>query len=102
MLYFLACLLTVLTEGAFFFACGRRDGRSLAFVACANVITNLLLNLILSLGLLPRVPLVYVLEALAVWTEYRIYEKAFGGSRRLFLQTLAANLLSYTAGLVLF
>ncbi len=102
MLYLLACLLTVLIEGAFFFACGRRDGRSLVFVACANVITNLLLNVILSLGILPRIPLVYVLEAMAVWTEYRIYAEAFGGSRRLFLQTLCANLLSYTAGLVLF
>ena len=43
----LACLLTVVLEGAFLALCGYRDRFSLTVVVCANIITNLLLNLAL-------------------------------------------------------
>ena len=42
---FLACLLTVAVEVAFFALCGYRNRLSLLVVVCSNVITNLLLNL---------------------------------------------------------
>ncbi len=102
MYFLLACVLTVFLEGIFFFALGYRNSWDQGVIACANVITNLLLNLVMSVSVFPREPFIYVMEALAVITEYLIYRRAFGASRRLFALTLAANIISYGIGLVLF
>lgn len=102
MVFLLACVLTVFLEGVFFFVLGYRNIWEQSVIACANVITNLLLNLVMSVSMFPREPFIYVMEALAVITEYLIYRRAFGPSRRLFALTLAANIISYGIGQILF
>ena len=100
---FLACLLTVLIEGAFFAALGYRDRYSLTVVVCANVITNLLLNLTIWLAFSGQPGgWIYLMEAAVVAAEYAVYAVAFGRSWKLLLLTLAANCLSYGIGLLLF
>ena len=47
--YLTACGLTVLIETGFFLLLGWRDRDRLTAVVCANVVTNLLLNLCLTL-----------------------------------------------------
>ncbi len=99
---FKACLLTVLLETGLFYLKGFREKDDLTIVACANVVTNLSLNLLIAL-LFPGGPGAWLilLEAMVVIGEYLIYAKAFGASKRLFLLTLAANLLSYGTGVLL-
>ena len=98
---FLACALTVLLETPLFAAAGYRDRTSLTIVICANIVTNLTLNLALSL--LPRsIGAAAMGEALVLAAEYGAYAFAFGPSRRLFMLTLAANVLSCGVGLLLF
>ena len=98
---FLACALTVLIETPFLALFGYRKRDEVIIVVCANVVTNLLLNLLL--WRVPSLygPAVYGLEALVVAAEYGIYRLAFGPRRGLFWLTLAANALSYGLGLVL-
>ena len=99
---FKACLLTVLLETGLFYLLGYRKKDDLTIVACANVVTNLTLNLTIAL-LSPSGPGFWlaVMETIVVVVEYLIYARAFGASNRLFGQTLAANILSYTVGVVL-
>ena len=93
---FLACLLTVLIEGAFFAALGYRDRFSLTVIVCTNVITNLLLNLTILLAFSGQPGAwIYAMEALVVAAEYAVYAVAFGRGWKLLLFTLAANCLSY-------
>ena len=98
---FLACGLTVLIETGFLALCGYLDAFSIAVIVCANIITNLTLNLILALTglwgwwLLP-------LELAVVGGEFAIFAEAFGPSWRIFGLTFAANALSFGAGLLLF
>ena len=100
---FLACLLTVLIEGAFFAVIGYRDRYALTVTVCANVITNLLLNLAIALAFSGQPgKWIYAMEALVVIAEYAIYAIAFGCGWKLFLLTFAANCLSYGAGLLIF
>lgn len=100
---FLACLLTVLIEGAFFALLGYRDRFSLTVIVCANVITNLLLNLTILLVFSGQPGAwIYLMEAAVVAAEYAVYAVAFGRSRKLVLLTLAANCLSYGIGIALF
>ena len=100
---FLACVLTVLIEGAFFTILGYRDRYALTVIVCANIVTNLLLNLTIYFAFSGQPgPWIYGMEALVVLAEYAIYAVAFGRSRKLILLTLAANLLSYGAGLLIF
>ncbi len=100
---FLACLLTVLIAGGFFALLGYRDRFSLTVCICANVITNLLLNLaILRAFRGDPGAWLYAMEAVVVAVEYAIYAHAFGRGWRLLLLTLAANVLSYGAGVLLF
>lgn len=100
---FLACLLTVLIEGAFFALLGYRDRFSLTVIVCANVITNLLLNLTILLVFSGQPGAwIYLMEATVVAAEYAVYAVAFGRSRKLVLLTLAANCLSYGIGIALF
>jgi len=101
MMIFLACALTVLIETPFLALWGYRKRDELIIIVCANVVTNLLLNLLL--WRVPSLygPTVYGLEALVVAVEYGIYRLAFGKRRGLLLLTLAANALSYGLGLFL-
>ena len=98
---FLACALTVLIETPFLALWGYRKRDEVIIVVCANVVTNLLLNLLL--WRVPSLygPAVYALEALVVAVEYGVYRLAFGPRCGLFWLTLAANALSYGLGLLI-
>ena len=98
----LACLLTVLVETALFALFGYRSRDDLTIVACANVLTNLTLNLLLAF-VLPYDAHFWVLplEIAVVLAEFLIYAKAFGPSKKLFVLTLAANVLSFALGVML-
>lgn len=104
MTLFLACALTVLLETGFLSLLVSREASFLAVCALANTATNLALNLTLAraAGFVDITWFVYPLEAAAVLAEYGVYTLVLGRSRRLFLLTLAANLLSYGAGLLIF
>ena len=100
---FLACLLTVLIEGAFFALLGYRDRFSLTVIVCANVVTNLLLNLTIWFVFSGNPGAwIYLMEAAVVAAEYVVYTVAFGRSWSLFLITLGANCISYGVGLLIF
>ena len=45
----IACLMTVLIETPFLAACGYRSKSAIAIVVCTNVITNLVMNILLTL-----------------------------------------------------
>lgn len=98
-----AALLTVVVETVFLAITYRRDAAFLVLCAALNVATNLALNLLLNC--LPRDGLhwlVYPLECAVVAVEYAVFAYACGRSKKLFLLTLAANVLSYCLGLALF
>lgn len=100
---FLACLLTVVIETPFLMLLGYRGRENAVIIICANVLTNLCLNMTVQLAFHGTPGLwVYPMEALVVAAEYGIYRCAFGPSFRLLLQTLAANALSYGIGLLIF
>ena len=97
-----ACFLTMAVETALFTLF--RETRRWAFLAlclAVNVATNLTLNCVLLLtgwsGLA-----VYPLELVVVAVEYGAYALGTGRSQKLFVLTLAANVLSYTLGGLLF
>ena len=98
----LACLLTVLIETAFLYIVGFRTRYAGTVVVCANVITNLLVNLCLAVTGLYGVLILAVLESLAVATEYGIYVSAFGREEKLFIKSLAANVISFLSGFLFF
>ena len=98
-----AALLTVVVETVFLAITYRRDAAFLVLCAALNIATNLALNLLLSC--LPQGELhwlIYPLELAVVAVEYAVYAYACGRSKKLFLLTLAANVLSYCLGLALF
>ncbi len=99
---FKACILTVGLEAGLFYLLGYRKKDDVTIVACANVITNLVLNLTIAMCF-PGGPgsWLALMEILVVIVEYVIYARAFGATNRLFGQTLTANILSYVAGVVL-
>jgi len=99
---FLACVLTVVIETPFLALFGWRSREELTIIVCANVVTNLLLNLSLAFFLPTTVPVIAFLESAAVLAEYAVYALAFGRSGKLFLLTLLANCLSYGLGLLIF
>ena len=102
---FIACLLTVIIETAFFLLFGYRSKNFVTICVCVNAETNLSLNLIIWFlyGLNVNLTFaVYPLEAIVVAVEYFVYSALEGFSGKLFLLTLSANLLSYCAGLLLF
>ena len=99
----LAAALTSADETQYLSAEYRRGAAFLGLFAAENDDTNLRLNLLLAL--LPRAALtwlVYPLELAVGAAEYSVYALACGRSRRLFLLTLAANVLSYSLGLLIF
>ena len=96
-----ACLLTVALETTFLASTWCRRVDFLILCAAVNAATNLTLNLLIEAwGFIPLVVLLLELGVLGV--EYTAYALAFGRSKRLFFLTLAANLLSYTVGGLLF
>lgn len=103
---FYACALTVVIETVFFAVVGYREGRFLLLCVCVNVATNLTLNLLVWLLFfctsVNLTVVVYPLEAAVVAVEFWIYGAYCGRSWKLFWLTLAANALSYGAGLLLF
>jgi hypothetical protein len=105
MTMFLACLLTIVIETLFFAVVGYRNRVFLLLCALSNAVTNLSLNLLLQLLYMLGADLtiaVYPLEALAVAAEYWIFAAVRGRSLRLLLLVLAANALSYGAGLLIY
>lgn len=95
------CLLTVLLETGFFAAAGLRRADYLFLCAAVNTATNLTLNLLIGRwGFHPA--LAMLLELGVLMAEYAAYALALGRSKRLFLLTLAANVISYTVGGLLF
>ena len=99
---FLACTLTFVVETPFLLLCGVRGKYCAVIIVCVNIVTNLLLNLFVSLVLPSPGAWALLLEAAVVAAEYAVYAAAFGRSARLFALTLAANLLSYAAGIIVF
>ena len=100
--YLTACSLTVLIETAFFLLMGWRSRDEITVVICVNVASNLLLNLTFAQGIPRSVLTVAAGEGLVVIAEYAVYAQLNGRSRKLFLQTLLANALSYGAGVLLY
>lgn len=99
---FIACALTVLIEVPFLALFGFRTRYDLTVTVCANVISNLTMNLVLHA--LPAVTIwtLLIAELAVLFAEYGIYRLAFGKRKRLFLLTLSANVLSCALGLLLF
>ncbi len=107
---FTACGLTVIIETPFVLLTLKRS-RDFAIVAvCANVLTNLTLNLVYSLLYIYvlRPPwtgiIIYPLEACVVAAEFLIYRAYLKDVPKLkiFLLTLAANAVSYGVGVMVF
>jgi len=102
---YIACFLTVVTETGFFCLCGYKSRDFLTVCVCANIATNLTLNLLL--GRLDGAGVdvsfwVYPLELCVIFGEYLVYTLIEGRSKKLLGLTAAANGLSYCLGLFLF
>lgn len=93
--------LTVVIEICVFVLAGYRDRYFIMLCAAVNLLTNLTLNLILSFTGWEYLILAG-LEAFAVIAEYLCYSAAVGRNGRLFGLTLAANLVSFIIGAILF
>lgn len=101
-LIFKACLYTVIIETIIFYLAGYRKAYEIGIVICANTISNLSLNLFLSVTGLYTPFLLIVLEAVVVFLEYLIYLLAFDRTLKLFVLTIVANLCSFLIGRFLF
>ena len=99
----LACLVTVIVETALFWLFGYRSRDEMLVLVCTNVITNLLLNLVLS-GIFFSVSgrMIVLGELIVIAVETAIYTFAFGRFGKMLALTAAANLLSVFLGLLLF
>ena len=99
----LACVVTVIAETALFWLFGYRSRDEILVVVCTNVITNLLLNLVLSGTFFSVSGRMIVLgELIVIAVETAIYTFAFGRFGKVLALTAAANLLSVFLGLLLF
>ena len=99
----LACLVTVVVETALFWLFGYRSRDEILVVVCTNVITNLLLNLVLS-GIFFSVSgrMIVLGELIVIAVETAIYTFAFGRFGKVLALTILANVLSVFLGLLLF
>ena len=94
-------MLTALIETAVFAAAGYRRKIDLCLCASVNLLTNLALNLVLSLcG--SGTGTVVLLEILVVAAEYICYSRAYGKGNNLFPLVLFSNLLSYLIGRLIY
>ena len=100
---FLACLVTVVAETALFWLFGYRSRDEILVVICTNVITNLLLNLVLS-GIFFSVSgrMIVLGELVVIAIETAVYTFAFGRFGKVLALTILANVLSVFLGLLLF
>ena len=99
----LACVVTVIAETALFWLFGYRSRDEMFVVICTNVITNLLLNLVLS-GIFFSVSgrMIVLGELIVIAVETVIYTFAFGRFGKVLALTILANVLSVFLGLLLF
>jgi len=103
-----AALITVIVETLFFVIVGYRQKIFIIYCILVNLFTNISLNLIVNL--LFRVGVqrlflsifIYPLEVGVVLTEYYLFKRLLGGSKKLFLLTFCANILSYSLGVIIF
>lgn len=105
--FLLGVVLTLVFEGAVFLPVKYKDRDFWIIFALANTVSNLFINLTVSLcyDIVPYawlVVILYTLEISAVLFEYCIYSKKEGRSMKLFIYTFLANLFSYVSGLLLF
>jgi hypothetical protein len=98
----LACVVTVIAETALFWLFGYRGRDEIIVVVCTNVITNLLLNLVLS-GIFFSVWgwMIVLGELVVIAVETAVYTYAFGRFGKVLALTAAANVLSVLIGLLL-
>ena len=100
---FLFCALTVVIEVVFLALLGIRKRDEIIIVICANIITNLTLNIILGVLLKdPGLYLLLLLEAAVVILEFLIYRIEKIDTNFLFGKTLLANVTSFLIGIMLF
>ena len=99
----LACLVTVIVETALFWLFGYHGRDEILVVVCTNVITNLLLNLVLS-GIFFSVSgrMIVLGELVVIAIETAVYTFAFGRFGKVLALTILANVLSVFLGLLLF
>ena len=93
-----ACLATAVIETVFFRIIGYRGRYDSIIVACSNVFTNLIINLLLLHYLENTWSVLALLETGAVVCEYLFYGCAFGFRKSLFFYTHQANVLSFVVG----
>ena len=95
--------MTVIAEAALFWLFGYRSRDEMLVVVCTNVITNLLLNLVLS-GIFFSVSgrMIVLGELIVIAVETVIYTFAFGRFGKVLALTILANVLSVFLGLLLF
>ena len=97
-----ACITTVIVETAYWRLLGRRSAYEMTIVALANVVTNLSLNLFISIvNEAYYFPWILMLEGLVVMAEYLIFRIAFGDSKHLLIRTFTANVITYSLGLLM-
>ena len=89
-------------ETGFMYLLGYRSRVIVTVIIFANVLTNLSLNLLLIVLYITEMTAVILLEAAVVAAEYVIYAYFEGRSFRLFAVTLAANVITYLTGLLIF
>ena len=98
---YLACGLTMAIETAYFYLAGFRDGHFLVVCLAVNAATNLTMNLVLGYTGI-SLWIVLIAEILVTGTEYAVYSLITKTSRKkLLLHTIAANVLSFSAGIIL-
>ncbi len=98
---YLACGLTMAIETAYFYLAGFRDRYFLIVCLAVNAATNLTANLVLSYTGISLWS-VLIAEILVTFTEFAVYSLIAKTSRKkLLLHTIAANVLSFSAGIIL-
>lgn len=94
MTYILPCLITVLIETLFLFILKYRRKEQLAVIVLVNIVTSLALYLLLS-ALPNSFIIALLLDIVVIAAEYVVYALCFGRSKKLFVLTLIANLITF-------
>ena len=97
----MACGLTMAIETAYFYLAGFRDRYFLIVCLAVNAATNLTMNLVLRCTGISLWSIL-IAEILVIFAEYAVYSLITKTSRKkLLLHTIAANVLSFSAGIIL-